>query len=175
MESGSGGPEDVERFLPSLAPFERFYREAEARNFALVTTLLAKMENPGSDPNSIRGLTPHPAPLQPRIAVLVAGGFHTPGLQTLLRDRRIAYVSFVPKITHVDDTSGTKYLSVFAQEKTPLDKLFAGEKLFLAKDPAPLTALHQAAWLTAFRELWRKTSTQRSRSTNGSARSTRGS
>src|SRR5207244_3646932 len=36
------------------------------------------------------------------------------------------------KITKVDTKNGSAYLSAFTQEKTPLEKLFEGEKLFLA-------------------------------------------
>ena len=44
---------------------------------------------------------------------------------------------FVPRITKVDDAKGSDYLSVFAQEKSPLDKLFEGEKLFLSQEQFP--------------------------------------
>ncbi|MBI3293027.1 MAG: hypothetical protein HYZ73_09545, partial [Elusimicrobia bacterium] len=139
--------------LASLEPFERFYHEAEARNSALVTNLLAKMDD-------LQHSSPSPRAGEgggeggPRIAVLVTGGFHAPGILEQLRQANIATLTFVPKITQVDGDSGTKYLSVFAQEKTPLEQLFAGDKLFLAQDPLPTSTVHQAARLTVFRELW---------------------
>ena len=52
-----------------------------------------------------------------------------------LRARGVPYVVLAPRITKVDGDAGSAYLSVFAREKTPLDRLFAGEKLFLAQDP----------------------------------------
>ncbi|MCB4757196.1 MAG: hypothetical protein LHV69_09265, partial [Elusimicrobia bacterium] len=76
---------------------------------------------------------------EPRIkkegnTVLVTGGFHTPEVAALLRAQKTSYVIVSPKITKLDDASGTSYLSVFAREKTPLDRLFAGEKLFVTPD-----------------------------------------
>ncbi len=90
-----------------LAPFETFYHEADTRSRKMIEKVL-----PGS--------------------ALVVGGFHTPHLTQLLRDRKIPYVVVSPKITKIDAASGNAYLSVFAREKTPLEKLLAGEKLFLA-------------------------------------------
>jgi hypothetical protein len=43
-------------------------------------------------------------------------------------------VSFTPRIEKADGGDGA-YLSIFTQEKTPLEKLFAGEKLFISQHP----------------------------------------
>ena len=43
--------------------------------------------------------------------------------------------SYVPKIEKVDTDRGSAYLSVFTQEKTPLDRLFQGQQLYLANEP----------------------------------------
>jgi len=69
--------------------------------------------------------------------VLVTGGFHSTGIDKLLTDAGCAVITFVPKITKVDDGAGSAYLSVFSQEKTPLEKLFEGKKLFLAQEAFP--------------------------------------
>jgi hypothetical protein len=55
-------------------------------------------------------------------------------------DRRLAeagcvVVQAVPRLSRVDPAAGSSYLAVFAQERTPLEKLFAGEKRFLTPDP----------------------------------------
>ena len=118
------------RFLsrfPALPAFEDFYREAELRDRAMTRNLLKAMEKNKS-----------------KVAVLVTGGFHSQGMDQKLKEHGIGTISFVPKITHVDSDKGSAYLSVFTQEKTPLDKLFQGEKLFLCPLQAtkmPLAAL----------------------------------
>ena len=67
-----------------------------------------------------------------QVAVVVTGGFlYSDGMDRQLQSQGTTVISYVPRISKIDD-NGSSYLSVFAQEKTPLDKLFAGEKLFLA-------------------------------------------
>src|SRR5262249_5308641 len=107
--------------LTQLMPFEQFYEKAEERSQRMVDNLLSTSRSAIRNPQSA----------MPSL-VLVAGGFHTPQIAQFLRDRKIPYVVVTPKITHADEKSGSAYLSVFAQEKTPLDRLFAGEKLFLS-------------------------------------------
>ncbi len=99
----------------SLAPFESFYTEADQRSRTMVAAVMkARKGN---------------APM-----VLIAGGFHTPDLSRLLRERGISHAVATPRVTHVDLSDASGYLSVFAREKTPLDRLFAGEKLFIAPE-----------------------------------------
>src|SRR5690349_23970380 len=102
-----------------MTNFEDFYREAEARDNAMSMNLLKTMEEK-----------------KVSVAVLITGGFHSSGIDAQLNDKGFTSVAFVPKITKVDDLNGSAYLSVFTQEKTPLDKLFAGEKLFVNPNPA---------------------------------------
>ena len=61
----------------------------------------------------------------------------------------ITVISFVPTIEKVDTAQGSAYLSVFTREKTPLEKLFQGQKLFLGDDPAGRVRDGQAAVCTA--------------------------
>ncbi|GAI55769.1 unnamed protein product, partial [marine sediment metagenome] len=63
----------------TLSKFEEFYNVALKRNEALVDNTISRMEKIGS-----------------RVAVLIAGGFHTPGITKLLRDRNISYVVVTP-------------------------------------------------------------------------------
>ncbi len=93
-----------------LRPFEHFYEEADSRSRAMVRNIFD-----GGSAN----------------AALIAGGFHTTLLEKILRDHNISYVLLSPKISKIEDATGSSYLSVFACEKTPLDRLFSGEKLFL--------------------------------------------
>ncbi|MBK8872258.1 MAG: hypothetical protein IPN19_14785 [Elusimicrobia bacterium] len=99
-----------------LDSFEAFYREAQARDKAIAVNV----GNALADAD---------------VAVLVTGGFHAEGVARLLEQRGVSVISFVPKLTKVDLAQGSSYLSVFSQEKTPLEKLFQGEKLFLSTNP----------------------------------------
>ncbi len=105
----------------NLSSFERFYVEAEARDRAMSENLLKAMAASNTD-----------------VAILVTGGFHSAGIGSRLHSAGLTTITFSPKITKVDLKSGSAYLNVFAQEKTPLDQLFNGEKLFLAESPIPL-------------------------------------
>jgi len=101
--------------------FENFYGKAEIRSGKMVENFLQCSAAKG-------GLPP--------VSVLLAGGFHSPALSALMRKKGFSYAVLQPKITRFEGESGTEYLSIFTREKTPVEKLFAGEKLFLA--PAEL-------------------------------------
>ncbi|MCG3206000.1 MAG: hypothetical protein KCHDKBKB_02726 [Elusimicrobia bacterium] len=77
------------------------------------------------------------------IAVLVTGGFHSDGINRLLEKAGLTVVDFVPRVTRVEGETGPAYLSAFAQEKTPLDKLFEGQKLFLAEPGISFAAFNR--------------------------------
>lgn len=111
-----------------LASFESFYREAHARDGAMAENILAALETKEPAASSARAN---------RTAVLVTGGYHAEGIARALIRRGVTVVSYTPKIEKVDTAQGSAYLSVFSQEKTPLEKLFEGEKLFLSQPPAP--------------------------------------
>jgi len=107
---------------PDLAPFEEFYRIATARDEALaaeVEKLFAESEGVG---------------------VLVAGGFHSEGLARAFAAHGPRVLTFTPRLTR-DPGDADAYFSVFTREKTPLDRLLDGEKLFLASPPARLGIL----------------------------------
>ncbi|MFN0117200.1 MAG: hypothetical protein ACKVQC_02760 [Elusimicrobiota bacterium] len=95
-----------------LDPFEKFYTAADIRSHSMVENLLAHSKSSNS-------------------MVLLAGGFHSPLVGQLLREKKISYVIITPKLTKVNRISGNDYLSVLAREKTPLDKIFQGEKVCL--------------------------------------------
>ncbi len=99
-----------------LASFESFFRHAELRDAALTQNLL-KAVSAG----------------KAKTAVLVTGGYHSAGMENLLEklEPRAAVITLSPKITKIENASGTEYLSIFTREKSPLDKLFDGDKLFL--------------------------------------------
>lgn len=97
--------------------FEEFYRKAEERDHAMAQNFLK---------NGYR---------RNGTSVLVTGGFHSKGINRILSDAGFTVIPFVPKISRIDFAGGTTYLTAFAQEKTPLDRLFEGDRLFLAKNP----------------------------------------
>ncbi|OVE78264.1 hypothetical protein BVX98_00925 [bacterium F11] len=98
-----------------LQSFESFYLYAEARDQAIANDLLKQLDN--SKVNT---------------AVLVTGGFHTRRITEFLKEAGISSVVFVPHISRVDTEEGTRYLSFFTQQKTPLERLLKGSKLFVA-------------------------------------------
>src|SRR5581483_2491807 len=115
-----------------LAAFEDFYRQADIRSGKMVANLSLENSSP-----------------EFRARALVCGGFHAPQIAQLFRQQKIPYAIVSPKLTKIDDNSGSAYLSVFAREHTPLEQLFQGEKLFLAPQKLqiadPETALAQLA------------------------------
>lgn len=115
---------------PMLAAFEDFYASADARNAAIAGKLSAAMRDHG-----------------PR-AILVTGGFHARSVMREIGDSA-SVATFVPRMTVADLVRTSQALSVFTQEKTPLDQLFAGDRLFLAPAPAPLAARTAASINTA--------------------------
>jgi 3'-phosphoadenosine 5'-phosphosulfate (PAPS) 3'-phosphatase len=101
--------------------FESFYREAHARDGAMTENLLKAIRGDG--------------PASVRTAILVTGGYHAEGMRQRLVQQGVVVISYVPKIGKIDTAQGSAYLSVFTQEKTPMEKLFAGQKLFLGDNP----------------------------------------
>lgn len=100
-------------FERRMTHFEDFYRLAEQRNEAMVRQILEHNLN-----------------------AIVVGGFHTQGLLDLLSRTPRSVTVLRPQITYVPETRAADPLSVFAQEKTPLQKLFSKWKLFLAHPAA---------------------------------------
>ncbi|MBK9429457.1 MAG: DUF89 family protein [Elusimicrobia bacterium] len=106
---------------PTLASFESFYHEADARDAAMAKSVIAAVSQAAGSPS--------PA------TVLVTGGYHAEGIAKALTAGGFTVISYVPKIEKVDTDRGSAYLSVFTQEKTPLDRLFQGQQLYLANEP----------------------------------------
>lgn len=117
-ENGKWEIDRGEIYISNLSAFEKFYSEADVRSSKMIGTALSV--SGGGD------------------KVIVVGGFHTPDITRQLREQRVSYVVVSPKISKVDGLNGSAYLSVFAREKTPLDRLFAGKKLFLAPEMAQI-------------------------------------
>ena len=112
--------------------FEDFYKLADARDTAMAENLIGAIHQNKSN-----------------VVVLVSGGYHSSGISKLLSESNINVVEVTPKISHIDSAEGTAYLSIFAQEKTPLDQLFQQEKLFLSIPPFDGTT-QQSAGVMAY-------------------------
>lgn len=123
--------------LPS--PVERFYMEAYGRDAAMAKNMLAAMRKaPRLDSTGL------PA------AALVTGGFHSPGVDRKLVEAGYTVVPFLPKITRVETAIGPAYLNAFLREKSPLEKIVHGQKLFLSAEVGtPSTTLGVTALATA--------------------------
>ncbi|MFN0117836.1 MAG: hypothetical protein ACKVQC_06040, partial [Elusimicrobiota bacterium] len=101
----------------SLKPFEAFYEQADIRSHKMTEKLLSNLGTRNKEQGP---------------AVLIVGGFHTAQMTQLFREQKISYIVLSPKITKIEEGSGSAYLTAFSREKTPLEKIFKGEKLFLA-------------------------------------------
>ncbi|MFN0117629.1 MAG: hypothetical protein ACKVQC_04960, partial [Elusimicrobiota bacterium] len=95
----------------NIAENEQFYIEADIRSEKMLTKVL-----------SFRQRKP---------IVLITGGFHTFEITSTLKKKNIPFITISPKLEKIETLNGSEYLSVFSSEKAPLEKLFAGEKLFL--------------------------------------------
>lgn len=117
--------------------FEDFYRYAEDRDRFMAENLVSAMR----------------AQHQSR-AILVAGGFHAAPIERALADHGIRVERVSPKISTVPSMEAGASLRLFVQSKTPLEKLFTGETLFLA--PKVLTGPQRVltASVAAIRHLW---------------------
>jgi LysM repeat protein len=114
------GKTDAE-FIPlDLKPFEDFCELAIRRNEALSQNLLAARAATGADR-----------------AVLIAGGFHTDGLTALWRQQQLSYVVVAPAMR--DIPTDNPYLDILAHDPLPIEKMVAGERVYLSR-PIALAA-----------------------------------
>ncbi|MCG3204172.1 MAG: adenylate kinase [Elusimicrobia bacterium] len=131
----------------TLSAFEDFYQEAEQRDGAMARHLLSAINAAEAAQKTSTAQKP---------ILLVTGGFHSAGLARELTKGGHRVLTYVPKITHINKEEATRYLSVFSQEKTPLDKLFEGQPLFLSPHPfSPAKRLELAQQLLATRPTFR--------------------
>ncbi len=124
--------EFLECKVKALLKFEEFYRIALSRNEALVDNTISRMEKEGA-----------------KVAVLIAGGFHTPGITELLRDRNISYVVVTPRL-------GEGYSSDLEisprKKRTDFEKAIAG--IMGALRPASLLVENQSFKILSAMQLY---------------------
>ncbi|MFN0118334.1 MAG: sigma-70 family RNA polymerase sigma factor [Elusimicrobiota bacterium] len=141
LAGGSG----IHDFILDLSPYENFYIQANIRDEKMASHFLESIKKSNAK-NKIPNKSPK---LKKTIdncnlnfgnyqnAVLVTGGFHSSGIDQRLKEAGYIVIQYTPKLTQLETQNGSHYLTVFAQEKTPLDQLFEGEKLFLANSLIP--------------------------------------
>lgn len=105
--------ESPESLSSLFFPHEEFCRLAMERNKVLVSNFMRQVESRKA--------------IQ---AVLLTGGFHTPGLQSELKKRGCSTVVITPRIEKVEG----KPLDVFARDPLPFDQLFAGKPISLSPE-----------------------------------------
>ncbi len=99
----------------ALTPFEHFFQAAAARDAAIAGRLEREMDRANAS-----------------VGILVAGGFHAPGIQRFFDERGASVALVTPRLGAVDPAQGSAYLKAFLQERAPLADLFHSEKLTLA-------------------------------------------
>lgn len=99
------------------SPFIDFYRAAQARDAALADNALAALKASGG-----------------RAGVLVAGGFHGPGVAERLRAAGAHVLVFTPRVS--DMTGGADAIALLAREKSLTERLMEGERMATAPPPA---------------------------------------
>jgi hypothetical protein len=108
-----GGKSVPETDLQGLTAYENYAIFALKRNRALAGNLLDKMRQEKA-----------------KVAVLVAGGFHTEGLTQILRESGASYVVVGPRISKVPDN--VHALEAIVRAPLPIETLLAGNVIHLA-------------------------------------------
>ncbi|MDD5477847.1 MAG: hypothetical protein PHG87_06605 [Candidatus Omnitrophica bacterium] len=85
----------------NMSKFEEFYKLGSDREQAFIKNIVKKMDESGE-----------------KIAVFIAGGFHTPGMTQMFKEKGYSYAVVTPTITKKTDSS--VYLSVLRSEKKNL-------------------------------------------------------
>ncbi|MBI4218342.1 MAG: hypothetical protein HY610_04420, partial [Elusimicrobia bacterium] len=68
-----------------------------------------------------------------KVAIVVAGGYHTPGLETLFKANNMSYITVRPQLDLTDIKEGHHPLDSFIREPIPLERLFVPEKISINK------------------------------------------
>ena len=95
--------EDIYEIDDKLSVVELFYETALARDDVIIENTLDELKR-----NNLN------------VAVLITGGFHTPGLTQIMKDKDIAYVVASPKITKRPEYN--PYIDVMMNKKTPFEQ-----------------------------------------------------
>lgn len=85
LQMTEGNPEVIDQ---NLDKFQEFYKIGFAREKAFIKNITGKMKGSGE-----------------KIAVLITGGFHTPGITRMLKEQEFPYIVVTPVITKESDSN----------------------------------------------------------------------
>lgn len=106
--------EPTQLIKDSLPKMEQFYEVAVKRDGALVENTLKSM-----------------ALEKTNVAVLITGGFHTEGIEKILKNKGISYVVVCPNITKDEESP---YIQVLTNQRTPFEDLLVESATPTKKD-----------------------------------------
>lgn len=112
-----GGRVDLAGWSALFSGFAPFYETAMARDAALFENL-----RDGADPR--------------RVSLLVAGGFHSAGIERRLRSARVPFLIVSPRLGDSDGLVGNEYLRVFTRDKVALAEIFESPAVTLSPTSA---------------------------------------
>jgi len=92
---------------------ETFYELTKDRDEKFIENMLDKMDDGQLTHPSVTPAIPNPP--SHRVAVLITGGFHTPNLKALLKQRNISFVSITPQV--YQETNQKRYESLLLNQK----------------------------------------------------------
>src|SRR3989338_8667578 len=141
-EQSLSSNESVKKVMKSVADFNRLSHE---RNQIFVEKLIAKMaEKQGSYKNQAikesrgtiqRGLVVEKIlkhDQSQKLSILVAGGYHSRGVEELLRKKNISYITIRPHLNTGEIAKDYHPLNAFKRDLLPLEKMFYREKVSIA-------------------------------------------
>src|SRR3989338_3211649 len=141
--------ESVKKVMKSVGDFNRLSHE---RNQIFVEKLLSKIESKtiSKESNFLNlessnladergleqggkklGITQIPNP-KLKISILVAGGYHSRGVEELLRKKNISYITIRPHLNTGEIAKDYHPLNAFKRDLLPLEKMFYREKVSIA-------------------------------------------
>ncbi|MBI3012654.1 MAG: NHL repeat-containing protein, partial [Elusimicrobia bacterium] len=94
----------------------RFNRLSHQRNRIFVEKLRKRMEEKKTN-----------------VAVLVAGGYHSQGVEELLKQKNVSFITIRPRMDAGDFKEGYHPLNAFKASSLPLEKLFLPEKVSIVR------------------------------------------
>ncbi len=125
-------PADLDLLDKDLPELEKFYQAALLRDKVLVERTVNKMQKE-------RALS----------SALVAGGFHTAGIERRLREKGISFVTVMPRMTKVDgeEESKKRYEDALSEKPLTLEDIFKVTAENSAQAKTQDTRFQLVAWL----------------------------
>ena len=108
-----------------LKNVSRFNKLSHERNQIFVNKLIARMEKAGNEESARDNLGS-------AISILVAGGYHSKGVEELLEKKGISFITIRPQMNASDIQKDYHPLNAFKRDLLPLEKMFLPEKVTLA-------------------------------------------